>query len=163
VRLAPLGAGDWFLLGLGLTQSHVVVGLVIVAWFFALGLREKRAGALGNRLHNAVQIALGVLTVAALALLVVAIRHSLLGAPEMQIAGNGSSGRVLNWYQDRASDALPGALVLSVPLYVYRLAMLAWALWLAVRLIKWTKWGWRCYAAGGYWRRIERAKAKAKS
>jgi len=158
VRLAPLAARDWFLLGLGLTQSEVFVSAFIVAWFFALGLREKRADALGNRLHNFLQVALGLLTVAALALLVLAIGHSLLGYPEMQIAGNGSYGRLLNWYQDRMPDALPGASVLSVPLIVYRLAMLAWALWLAMKLIGWLKWGWRCFAAGGYWRRIERTK-----
>lgn len=159
VRLAPLAARDWFLLGLGLTQSPVIASIVIVAWFFALALREKRADALSNRMHNLLQVSLAVLTVTALALLVFAVSNSLLGTPEMQIVGNGSSSMLLNWYQDRSSDALPGAQVLSVPLLVYRLAMLAWALWLAMKLIGWLKWGWRCFAAGGYWRRIVLDKA----
>lgn len=157
--LTPLAARDWFLLGLGLTQSQIAVSVVIVAWFFALAAREKRAGSLGNRTHNLLQITLALLTVVAFALLVLAVRQGLLGSPQMQIAGNGSGAMVLNWYQDRASDALPGAMVLSVPLLVYRLAMLAWALWLALKLIGWIKWGWRCFAAGGYWRRIVLAKA----
>lgn len=159
VRLAPLAARDWFLLGLGLTQSPVGASIVIVAWFFGLALREKRANVLSNRVHNLLQIALAVLTVTALALLVSAVSNSLLGTPEMQIIGNGSSSMLLNWYQDRSSDALPIAQVLSVPLLVYRLAMLAWALWLAMKLIGWLKWGWRCFAAGGYWRRTVLAKA----
>ena len=159
VRLAPLAARDWFLLGLGLTQSPVGASIVIVAWFFALALREKRADVLSNRVHNLLQVALAVLTVTALALLVSAVSNSLLGTPEMQIIGNGSSSMLLNWYQDRSSDALPVAQVLSVPLLVYRLAMLAWALWLAMKLIGWLKWGWRCFAAGGYWRRTVLDKA----
>lgn len=158
VRLAPLAARDWFLLGLGLTQSPVAASIVIVAWFFALALREKSADALGNKVHNLLQVVLAVLTVVALALLVFAVSNSLLGTPEMQITGNGSGSMLLNWYQDRSSDALPAAQVLSVPLLVYRLAMLAWALWLAMKLIGWLKWGWGCFAAGGYWRRITLAK-----
>lgn len=154
VQLVPLAARDWFLLGLGLTQSHVAVSVIIVAWFFALAVREKRADALSNKLFNLSQIVLAGLTVIAFALLVLAVRHSLLGTPEMQITGNGSSAWELNWYQDRTVDVLPEALVVSVPLLVYRLAMLAWSLWLAIRLIGWIKWGWNCFAAGGYWRRI---------
>lgn len=159
-RLAPLAARDWFLLGLGLTQSPVAASIVIVAWFFALASREKRADALSNRMHNLLQVALALLTVTALALLVFAVSNSLLGTPEMQIVGNGSGSMLLNWYQDRSSDALPVAQVLSVPLLVYRVAMLAWALWLAMKLIGWLKWGWGCFAAGGYWRRTVLAKAR---
>lgn len=159
IGIVPLAARDWFLLGLGLTQSPVIVGPIILAWFFGLALREKRADKFSNREHNTIQVMLGMLTVVALVSLVYAVSDSLLGAPEMQIAGNGSSAMQLNWYQDRASDALPGAQVLSVPLLVYRLAMLAWSLWLASRLIGWLKWGWRCFAAGGYWRRVIRGKA----
>ncbi len=158
VQLAPLAASDWFLLGLGLTQSHVAVSVIIVAWFFALAVREKRADVLSNRMFNLSQIMLAGLTVVALALLVLAVRHSLLGTPEMQIAGNGSSAWGLNWYQDRTVDTLPEALVVSVPLLVYRLAMLAWSLWLAMKLIGWLKWGWNSFTAGGYWRRIVLAK-----
>jgi hypothetical protein len=154
VRLAPLAARDWFLLGLGLTQSPVIVSIVIVIWFFSLAMREKRANALGNKMHNLLQVALAMLTVVTLALLVFAVSNSLLGTPEMQVTGNDSSAMLLNWYQDRIGDALPVAQVLSVPLLVYRLAMLAWALWIAMKLIGWLKWGWHCFATGGYWRRI---------
>jgi hypothetical protein len=42
--------------------------------------------------------------------------------------------------------------VLSVPLLVYRLAMLAWALWIAQALVGWLRWGWRCFSAGELWR-----------
>ena len=45
-----------------------------------------------------------------------------------------------------------GARVVSLPLFVYRLAMLAWALWLALAVLRWLKWGWECLNDGGLWR-----------
>jgi hypothetical protein len=48
---------------------------------------------------------------------------------------------------------LPGAGVLSVSLWVYKLAMLAWALWLAWSLIDWLRWAFDAWTHGGYWRK----------
>jgi hypothetical protein len=42
--------------------------------------------------------------------------------------------------------------MISAPLWVYRVLMLVWALWLAYTLLDWLRWGWNCYAAGGLWR-----------
>jgi hypothetical protein len=42
--------------------------------------------------------------------------------------------------------------VLSVPIVVYRLAMLAWALWIAQAVVGWLRWGWECMNEGGLWR-----------
>ncbi len=98
------------------------------------------------------QISLGVLTLVALVGLFAAIQKGLLGVPEMQIAGNGSYGGSLQWYQDRAGETLPRPWAFSLPLMVYRLAMLAWALWLAQALLSWLRWGWGCFTSGGLWR-----------
>jgi hypothetical protein len=35
----------------------------------------------------------------------------------------------------------------------YRAAMLAWALWLAVSVLRWLKWAWESFSAGGLWKR----------
>jgi hypothetical protein len=69
----------------------------------------------------------------------------------MQVTGNQSSAFLLNWYQDRSLSTLPTATVISVPLMVYRLLMLAWALWLAVSLLNWLKWSWGCFSRNGLW------------
>ena len=34
----------------------------------------------------------------------------------------------------------------------YRGAMLAWALWLAVSLLRWLRWGWLSFSEGGFWK-----------
>ena len=101
----------------------------------------------------------GFITAVALAVLALSIRQGLLGLPEMQIAGNGSTAGLLLWYQDRAGSVLPQQWVASVPLLVYRLAMLAWALWLALALVRWLRWGWGCFSTVELWRPLRRGHA----
>ena len=51
----------------------------------------------------------------------------------MQVQGNGSSASWLRWFQDRTTTDFPQAWVFSVPMLVYRGAMLAW--WAVVGLV----------------------------
>ena len=71
------------------------------------------------------------LTLVAMSVLFASIYKGLLGDPEMQVRGNGSSLDDLRWFQDRSEGSLPTPWVLSVPILVYRGLMLAWALWTA--------------------------------
>jgi hypothetical protein len=87
-----------------------------------------------------------------LGLLYSAIEHGLLFRPDMQVAGNGSSDTLLAWYSDRVSGELPQAGVVSLPLWVYRVAMLLWALWLAASLVRGFGPAWRAFSEGGLWR-----------
>ena len=70
----------------------------------------------------------------------------------MQIAGNGSTAANLQWYLDRSLSELPRVWVISVPVLVYRGLMLAWALWLAIRLLAWLRWGWQSLSEPVLWR-----------
>jgi len=152
VKITPLSTWHWVLLGIGLTQSQVWVGVIIVGWLLALGLRARQDSGDNRLRHNATQVGLFLLTLLALAMLFEAVKHGLLGVPQMQISGNGSSAYELHWYQDRSGADLPRAWILSVPLLVYRGLMLAWALWLAIALLRWLLWGWECFSAGGLWK-----------
>ncbi len=147
----PLRTRHWFLLLLGLTQVPVIVAGIVVAWIVGLGWRKERPRASNTR-FNLVQLGLPVLTLVALACLCGSIAAGLLGAPEMQISGNDSTAGALVWYLDKSARVLPQAMVISVPRAVYRYAMLAWALWLAVSLVGWLRWAWASYTAGGMWR-----------
>jgi hypothetical protein len=159
VRSTPLRTWQWFLLGVGLTQVDVALAVVVVGWLLALGWRRARDGDLDPFAFDLMQMLLVLWTAAALVVLFLAIQRGLLGAPDMQIAGNGSSAALLRWYQDRAAAVLPQAWVLSVPLLVYRLLMLAWALWLAQALLRWLRWGWECFGTAGFWRALRRRRA----
>jgi len=84
--------------------------------------------------------------------LVSAIPQGLLGQPDMHVTGNGSYATTLRWFADRSSDALPGASAVSVPLWVYKVLMLAWAIWLANALIGWLRQAFAAWTRDGYWR-----------
>ncbi|MGE0857874.1 MAG: hypothetical protein AB7I01_06420 [Gammaproteobacteria bacterium] len=151
-RITPLGTGQWLLLAVGLTQVALGYALLVVAWLFALALRGRQPPLTQRWRFNAGQVALALLTLAALLSLFSAIERGLLGQPDMQIAGNGSSAALLHWFADRVSGAYPEPWVLSVSLWFYRGLMLAWALWLAFALLGWLRWGWGCFSADGLWR-----------
>ncbi len=150
IPLTPLKSRHWFLLLVGLSQIPMALAGIVIAWLMLLGWRAKQTAA-GWRYFNVLQIILGGLTLLALGVLFAAVAQGLLSSPDMQITGNQSSAFLLNWYQDRSLSTLPTATVISVPLMVYRLLMLAWALWLAVSLLNWLKWGWGCFSSNGLW------------
>lgn len=154
-RITPLRTLDWLLLGLGLSQAGIWVGLLVAGWLFALGLRGRLDADLAPWRFNFMQVGLFLLSLAALAALVAALQQGLLGLPEMQIAGNGSTSSRLDWYQDRSGSELPRVWVVSVPILVYRGLMLAWALWLAYRLLGWLRWGWQGLSSPVLWREVK--------
>jgi hypothetical protein len=159
LRLAPLRGWHWALLFVGLSQLPVLDAAVVVGWFAALTARGRGGAALSPLRFNLVQAALALLTLLTLGLLFRAVAAGLLGQPDMQIAGNGSWSHSLHWYQDRFDRTLPQAWAWSAPLWLYRLLMLLWALWLANALLRWLRWGWDQFNAGGLWRQRPAAKA----
>ncbi|MEO8809711.1 MAG: hypothetical protein ABI386_05655 [Rhodanobacter sp.] len=156
----PLRLRHWLLLGLGFSAFAWTAYALVVVWLIALGVRtrirapEQMAGVRFNLL----QLGLGALTALALVVLIGAIPQGLLGLPNMHVAGNDSSAGSLHWFADRSSGALPRAGLFSLPLWVYKLAMLAWALWLANALIGWLRWAFDAWTHGGYWRKRTRGK-----
>ena len=150
--LTPLKWWHWGLLGVGLTQASLPGAFIIVLWLFALGLRRRLTEETNANWHNLAQAGLALLTIAAFMSLIGAVQQGLLGFPSMQIMGNGSYGNQLQWFADRVGPETARAWILSVPLFAYRLLMLAWALWLASALIGWIKWGWESISIGGYWK-----------
>ena len=93
------------------------------------------------------------LTLVALGSLLSAIPNGLLGSPDMRVAGAGSHGGLLEWFHDRVDAALPRPVVISVSIWFYKAAMLAWALWLSFALVRWVRWAWHAGGAQGLWRR----------
>jgi hypothetical protein len=157
---SPLESGQWVLLSLGLSQLPAVGALIVAAFVFALAWRGRsplrHAGA-----FDLLQIGLAVWAFLSLGLLYVAIQQGLLFRPDMQVSGNGSTDTVLRWYADRVSGEIPAAGILSLPLWLYRVAMLAWALWLAASLVRAAGGGWRAFGEGGLWRPLPLSRARS--
>ncbi len=151
----PLRFRHWLLLGLGFSAFAWSAYALVVAWLILLGLRARStlSERPGDTAFNLMQLGLALLTLLALVVLVGAVPKGLLGLPDMHVAGNASSAWNLRWFADQSAGTLPVAGVFSVPLWVYKLAMLAWALWLAWSLIDWLRWAFEAWTRGGYWRK----------
>lgn len=158
----PLKAWQWFLLGLGLSQVDTMTAVLAVAWLPALGLRREHRPEHWLT-FNLVQTAIVGLFLVGIACLYAAVEGGLLGLPDMQVAGNGSSGHTLRWTQDRISGPLPQPLIVSVPIVVYRFLMLAWSLWMAWSLVAWIKWSWAAFGRNGIWMKAVWRKPRPKA
>jgi hypothetical protein len=159
--VTPLGARHWLLLGLGLSQLPLPAASLVAGYLLVLGLRRRLVHGGGRWLFDLGQLALVVWTVVAVVALFAAVREGLLSAPDMHVAGNGSEATLLRWFSDRTAAAPPTPWILSLPLLVYRVAMLAWALWLAIAVIGWSRWAWSCFSAGGVWRPLRPPRVSA--
>ncbi|MCX5869678.1 MAG: hypothetical protein NTY00_03370 [Deltaproteobacteria bacterium] len=161
-NLTPLRFYQLFLLGIGMSMSNLFGCLLVVGWLIALHFRKIIRPDRGRSAFNLIQTGLGALTVLALVALVRAISQGLLGHPDMNIIGNGSNGTILRWYQDISSQHLPQAWLVSIPMLAYRLAMLAWALWISFTLLGLLKWGWNIVSEPMLWDSTPKKKAEDK-
>lgn len=146
---SPLRVHQWVLLGLGLTQLEPPLLIVVAGWFFFVTYRERVT--LPRTWHNLRQVAMLPFTFAMLMTLGFAVQNGLLSRPDMRVTGAGSSASWLRWYVDRTDGTLPEASVTSLPLWVWQLAMLLWALWLAALIFAWAKRAYETFGEGGFW------------
>ena len=147
----PVNTWQWILLAIGMSTVNMVGGIFVVFWFFALEARTKLTLPDKRWKFNLMQLILVALTFIAVACLCSTIPISLLSTPDMQITGNGSFNYSYMWYQDNSGEVLPHGQVYSVPISVYRIAMLVWSLWLVFALLRWVKWGWECFSFQQLW------------
>ena len=162
----PLRFHQWLLLGLGFSTMAWGAFALVAAWLIVFGLRARYQPSPRSRvwLFNVAQAVLIACSVVALVVLVGAVPQGLLGVPDMHIMGNDSTAAQLNWFIDQSAGQLPRGGVLSVSLWVYKIAMLAWALWLANALMGWLRWAFAAWSHGGYWQKrktIEPEEGKA--
>ncbi|MBF0187996.1 MAG: hypothetical protein HQL50_08715 [Magnetococcales bacterium] len=162
ITWTPLRTRHWMLLGICLSSLSHFSAVIIMSWFLLMGWIARSEGRERPLLFNLRQFVAVVWTVVAFITLLTAIRQGLLGYPDMQIVGNGSSSYRLLWYDDRIGPEMPTAWVISLPMMVYRGVMLLWSLWLAYAIIGWARWGWHCYTCHGIWKkRTKRTARKA--
>jgi GNAT superfamily N-acetyltransferase len=154
-----LGFGAWALLGLGLTGFGWQAFVIVALWFIALQWRMQHGNALGDWSHRFVQLALVGWSVLAIGCIVGGAMNGLLTHLDMQVHGNGSGASALSWFADlTVGDAqqgvLPSAGALTLPSWIYKALMLAWALWLAFALLRWLRYAWLALCTGGGWRAL---------
>jgi hypothetical protein len=147
---SPLKSWQWILLGLGLTQVPSAVALLVAGWFFAIGARNQMKS-LGAHTHNFLQLSLVGYTVVFLVILTFAVYEGLVSSPDMEVVGAGSYSSHLVWVSDRSPGAFAPVWALSLSIWVWRVFMLAWALWLSKSLLSWLKWAWGELSQNYFW------------
>ena len=150
LKLSPLGAVSWFVLLLGLSQTNIVCNFLVIAWFVAMGAREKYSLAI-LPWKRTVQWLLGVMSFFFVIALLSSIKDGLLGYPHMYIRGNNSTVESLKWYADAISGVTPDVMIVSLSSVFYKAAMLLWAIWLSFSFVKWVRWAISVYCKDGIW------------
>jgi len=150
---SPLATHEWLLVGLGLSTFSWGVLLLFAVWVFAFDWRSRWTADVAPWVFNATQIVLALLTLVALGSLLAAIPNGLLGSPDMHVTGAGSHAGHLEWFHDRVVEALPRPVAISISIWFYKAAMLAWALWLSFAVVRWVRWAWDAFGARKLWQR----------
>lgn len=145
--ITPLRFHHWLLLGLGFSTVSLTAYAVVIGWLHLLAWRRRAAT--DSRWFNLRQMLLLGVSALALLVIVVTIPQGLLGRPDMFVAH--PAGPPLTWLLDASAGASPKVGVLSLPLWVYQVAILAWALWLSIALAGWLRWALDCLREGGFW------------
>ena len=57
----------------------------------------------------------------------------------------------MTWFHDRVEQVLPQPAVVSVSIWFYKVAMLAWALWLSFALVRWVRAAWEAFSTVRVW------------
>jgi hypothetical protein len=147
----PLQTRHWLLLGLGFSTFNWPVLAVVVAWLLSAGAREQWRERIPWWQYNTAQVLFALFTVIALLSIIGSLPGGLLGTPDMHVTGNGSTGNALVWFADRSESVLPVASAWTVPMWIYKVLILTWALWLSFALLRWLPWIWRVFAKQGFW------------
>lgn len=162
-KVLPIKPYQWLLLGLGLSTQSWWLLVFITLWFVLLSVHQKYASKQSDTLFNVLQIMLALFSAFVMLSLLASIPMSLMSRPDMGIMGNQSNGYLLKWYLDAAIDTTPEVVVYSLPIWVYKLAMLGWALWLAFAVVSWARWGWLALNVNGFWRASQRVVTEARA
>lgn len=133
---------QWLLLGWGLAGISWWIIILFSVWLIILQLRHKKGQALTRwvRLEQTLLILLSVLAVSTL---IGSVAYGLLSEPDMAVAGENSRSNFFEWFYDYLSTASQQTpWVFSLPIWIYKLAMLVWAIWLAFSILDWIRYAW---------------------
>ena len=153
---------DALLLAAGLSLCNMGATLLVAMWLLLLVIRPRWLESISSAAtKNLVQILTGGLTVITVLVLIYSVPEALLSTPDMLIEGNGSSAYFFKWFTDQAGALPPAPWVVSLPMWVYRAAMLGWSLWLAFALIRWVRTAWEGFKSPVAWYQRQQAAAAA--
>ena len=158
----PLRPVDAVLLSLGVTLANLEIVLLLAVWFLAIWYRrEHPPSPTKSERYIATQCLFALLSLVAILALVVSVPRALLGRPEMEVFGLGSSAHEFFWFNDSTDGSLPVPWIFSLPLWVYHVLMVGWGFWLAFALVRWVRTAWAVMSQPVLWPKWRKKQAPA--
>ena len=160
----PLTKVDAVLIAVGATLASIWSLLFVALWIVAVWWRARSMlDGLSTPSYRLVQVIIGFLTVIGVLALFITVLSALRIPPNMFIASSPMlvdqfvgyepyASKFLGWFADESQSQLPTAWILSLPFWVYQLAMLAWSLWLVFALSKWVRATFAALGTPSFWR-----------
>lgn len=135
--LVPLSLSGAAVLSFGLTVLPVAAfsfPLIWMALIHSTSLRDRLVKVVPRWAFLTI---LSFLTIMMVLSFYAVVETLLVDTPPMLVAGNGSTQASLRWFNDKVAADLPQPYIVSVPLWLWRIAALGWSTWLVIRLVGW--------------------------
>ncbi|MBK8286200.1 MAG: hypothetical protein IPK97_15705 [Ahniella sp.] len=145
---------DWLLLGIGFSTVSWFALFVFAAWLFLIDWRKRLHHEGWYWRFDLLQMAFVMLTLAALISLFAALQTGLVGQPDLHVISRGWGAGDLKWFDDLSDSVLPQGHAVTLPIWLYRALMLAWAFWMAWSLVRWSRNALSAFMQGGVWQPV---------
>lgn len=142
---------EWILLGVGFSTVSWFALFVFALWLYAIDWRKRLKPAGWYWKFDLIQLGLLMLTLFALIALFVALNTGLIGHPDLHVISRGYGANDLKWFDDLSDTLLPQGHAWTLPIWLYRTLMLAWALWMSWSLVRWGKAALSAFLHEGAW------------
>lgn len=147
-----LSTRDAVILTLGATLVHLSALVFVGIWFLAIWLKSRAKQEITRPwFYRVGQILFGVFTLLVIYIVVSTIVAALTNEPNMYITGWQSFDQSFVWFSDEMDGRVPSPWVLSLPMWVYFILILVWAMWLVFTLIKWIRVWWQSFKTPVLW------------
>ncbi|AVP98514.1 hypothetical protein C7S18_15555 [Ahniella affigens] len=152
---------EWILLGVGFSTVSWFALFVFAAWLYAIDWRKRLQPAGWFWKFDLIQLGLLMLTLFAVIALFAALNTGLIGQPDLHVISRGYGANDLKWFADLSDTLLPQGYAWTLPIWLYRTLMLAWALWMSWSLVRWGKAAMAAFLHEGAWQPMFAPKAPA--
>ena len=126
--------------------------LFVGIWFLAIWFKSRTKEKINRPwLYRLGQLVLTGITLLVLYVLVSTIVSALTNDPNMYIVGAKYLEDWFTWFSDEISGEVPSPWILSFPMWVYFVLILAWVMWLVFTLLQWMRAWWESLKTPVLW------------
>ena len=147
-----LSTRDAVILTAGASLVDLKMLLFVGIWFLAIWFKSRTKEEINRPwLYRLGQLVLTGITLLVLYVLVSTIVAALTNDPNMYIVGAKYLDDWFTWFSDEISGEVPSPWILSFPMWVYFVLILAWVMWLVFTSLQWMRAWWESLKTPVLW------------